>query len=281
MFPAALLGGLLTSMLPSWFRSRRVRRVTTGPAADATREGAINVGSDGFAPDTHVAAYHWSKSHRSSKLAIAAYALLALLFATGSGEPPGIDTSHRFTLQESRIQIFGSSSVNMFRCEAGASKGYLTHYSAPQASQIHISQSPAAVLTIPVASISCGDRRMDRDLYRALKANDFPEIEYELIDVEVLNAPSNGDSTHDLRATGNLAVAGVSRQIETLVKGSRLPDGRLRAVGVEDLIMSDFGIERPSALFGLIKARDRLDIRFDLIAAPQSEPADSAGAYAR
>lgn len=35
--------------------------------------------------------------------------------------------------------------------------------------------------------------------------------------------------------------------------------------------MSDFDIERPTALWGLIKARDHLEIRFDLIAAPATE----------
>lgn len=107
---------------------------------------------------------------------------------------------------------------------------------------------------------------MDRDLNRALRASEFPEIAYELLDVEVLNGPPDARETHELLARGNLTVGGVTRRIETRVSGKRLPDGRLRAVGVQEFMMSDFDIERPTALWGLIKARDDLAIRFDIIA---------------
>lgn len=51
---------------------------------------------------------------------------------------------------------------------------------------------------------------MDRDLYRALKASEFPEISYELVDVEVLSAPPDARGTHELRAGGNPTVRSVA-----------------------------------------------------------------------
>jgi hypothetical protein len=208
---------------------------------------------------------------RKSDAAI--FVLLAAFLQMGAGVSTDAPPRHRFVLQsESRIRIEGSSSVATFACEAGQTTGYLIHDGDAQTAHNDSPAAPEAFLTVPVASFACGDRRMDRDLYRALKASEFPDIVYELLDVEVLNAPPDARETHELLARGNLTVGGVTRRIETRVRGMRLTDGRLRAIGVQELMMSDFDIERPTALWGLIKARDHLEIRFDLIAGPATEP---------
>jgi hypothetical protein len=111
---------------------------------------------------------------------------------------------------------------------------------------------------------------MDRDLYKALRGDEYPEIRYELADVEVLTPQADSTDVHELRATGLLTVAGTTRLIETALHGFILPDGGLRATGEQSLMMTDFGIKRPSALGGLIKARNKFVVRFELIAAPEA-----------
>lgn len=198
------------------------------------------------------------------------YVPLWIFLLAAGGIMNGLPSNHRFILQpESRIWIEGSTSVNTFTCVADEANGFLLHAGNLPTSHADAPQASQAVLTLLVRSFSCGDRRIDRDFYRALKAGDSPEIQYELLEVEVVDPPSDSDETHEVRAAGRLTVAGTSRRIDTLVRGLRLPDGRLRATGVQKLMMTDFGIERPSALWGLIKARDHLLIRFDLIAAPE------------
>lgn len=172
-------------------------------------------------------------------------AVVALTAAAGGGTPP---PAHRFVLSpESRIWIDGSSSVNAFTCEAAEMEGFLTHASpdvqaAPQSVSIHEARG---MLTVPVRAFDCGQRRMERDLYEALKADAFPEIRYELLGVDVLTAPETETGAYTLRATGRLTVAGTTRTVETTVRGERRPDGRLRATASQPLMMTDFGIAPP------------------------------------
>lgn len=118
--------------------------------------------------------------------------------------------------------------------------GYLIHDGEAQTAHANARAQPEAYLTVPVASFTCGDRRMDRDLYRALNASEFPQISYELLDVEALIGQLDARETHEILTRGNLTVGGVTRCIETRLSGTRLPDGRLRASGVQELMMSDF-----------------------------------------
>ncbi|MGH9361260.1 MAG: hypothetical protein ACRD2T_05030, partial [Thermoanaerobaculia bacterium] len=46
--------------------------------------------------------------------------------------------------------------------------------------------------------------------------------------------------------------------------GERLGLGRYRITGALELKMTDFGIQPPTALMGLIRAGDGLRVRFDL-----------------
>jgi len=41
-------------------------------------------------------------------------------------------------------------------------------------------------------------------------------------------------------------------------------DGTLRAQGALPILMTDFGITPPTALFGVVRTEDRLVVKFDL-----------------
>ena len=197
--------------------------------------------------------------------------LLGVLAITAAGFR--LRPDHQFALApESQLWIEGSSSVNTFTCEAAAVEGVLVHQAAATAWQPGQTHNAQAMLDIPVREIDCGQRRMERDLQTVLQADTYPEIRYELTDIEVLETPRSGDGVYELRAAGRMTVAGTTRPVETTVRGWRLADGRLRATGSQQLMMSDFGIDPPTALFGLIRASDHLVVRFDLVAVPQPTP---------
>lgn len=71
----------------------------------------------------------------------------------------------------------------------------------------------------------------------------------------------------ELEVAGTITVAGVARNVRTRVVGDRLADGHFRAAGAITLSMSEFDIDPPTALLGLVRTRDRINVRFDLVAA--------------
>lgn len=203
--------------------------------------------------------------------------LLALLLLAGGGQDAM--SQQRLALDtESRLWIDGSSTLHDFTCEAEELEGYgMLEDSRPKATHTSNSdESPSAraEVIVRVEVFDCGKKKMNRDFYKALKAEVYPVIRYELERVEVLSLPTDETDHYQLLTAGRIILAGVERRIDMAVVGQRMDDGRYRVQGRRLLQMSDFGIEPPTALLGLIRAHDRILVRFDLVAS--STPAKSS-----
>jgi hypothetical protein len=66
-----------------------------------------------------------------------------------------------------------------------------------------------------------------------------------------------------------LTIAGTERLVSLTVQGQQRANGAYQATGSLPLLMSDFGIDPPTAMLGLIKAHDEITVRFKLIATAQ------------
>jgi len=117
------------------------------------------------------------------------------------------------------------------------------------------------VVTIPVTSIKSdkGSNTMDNKTYKALESDDHPNIVYLLKKVNSMK-PTNGG--YQLDTQGELKIAGGSELINMTVNATVLGNGDIRFEGSEDLKMTDFGIDPPSALLGTIKTGDEITINF-------------------
>ncbi len=105
---------------------------------------------------------------------------------------------------------------------------------------------------------------MDRGMYGALKADEYPEIVYELASVS--DYAVSDDGTFTLSATGNLTIAATTKEIVVPVEGVHQEDGHILFAGTHSLLMTDYGLKPPSLMFGAYRTGDELTISFELIA---------------
>jgi polyisoprenoid-binding protein YceI len=118
------------------------------------------------------------------------------------------------------------------------------------------------IISVPVHNLRSDNSGMDHDAYTALKANQYPSIVFKLNSVEVLpNKPNN----YQVKATGNLTIAGVTRNINMNVYCEVNSDNTIAVTGSETLKMTDYQIDPPSKLFGILKAGDWVTINFHLL----------------
>jgi polyisoprenoid-binding protein YceI len=116
--------------------------------------------------------------------------------------------------------------------------------------------------SIPVHNLQGESAGMDNDCYKALKADRYPEIVFQLTSATL---DPQGSHRCVITALGNLTVAGVTRAIQMSMYALIVPDGSITVIGSELLRMSDYNIERPSLLFGAIKAGDEMTLTYTLI----------------
>lgn len=130
---------------------------------------------------------------------------------------------------------------------------------APLAEELPV---PIFTLTVPIASLRCGNRAMERDLRDALRADLHPVIAFHLSDVR--GAPRWNDGTIGVTVGGVVSLNGVEREIEFEVSARRLDELGFRARAELPLRMTWFGVAPPRALFGLVRAEDALRVELDL-----------------
>jgi polyisoprenoid-binding protein YceI len=103
---------------------------------------------------------------------------------------------------------------------------------------------------------------MDNNTYKALKADEHPEIIFTLLgQAKSILANSNNKI---ITVHGNLTIAGVTRFVEMKAKVNMQGKGKLIFEGSQPIAMSDYGISPPTAIFGTLKTGNDITINFKI-----------------
>ncbi|MEQ9266237.1 MAG: YceI family protein [Balneolaceae bacterium] len=157
-------------------------------------------------------------------------------------------------LEGSKLRINGTSNVNDFECI------YDDRFETDTLK--HIVQVEEAIvvldgdqLKLEIDSFDCGKRGINRDFRNTLKSKVYPNIQIELVKVVAQNeVPFEAEIMASLAGVTN-------RYILELVNLS-IENEQTQFEGTLTLKMSDFNLSPPTALFGLIKVRDEIDVNF-------------------
>lgn len=191
--------------------------------------------------------------------------LLSLIVAVGQATDRTV--SRAVIDPSSRIWIRGSSNLHDWEVEATRIDGFVeVSLPALDADQFNGERmNPYRVeIRIPVAGLKSGNNTMDEKMSSALKGDRFPVIRFELMEPLALTQMQVESPVFEIRSLDELEVAGMVRPIETIAKVQFQDGGQILVEGIKSLKMSDFGVEAPKALLGLLVTYDKIDIQFDL-----------------
>jgi len=124
-------------------------------------------------------------------------------------------------------------------------------------------------VAIPVESLKSNDPALDKNMYKALKADAHPEVTFDLSTYDV-NIDTVNLATYNVQARGALQIGGHADAV-VLQSSATLDGARLHVQGRYPLMMSMYGIKPPTMMMGAIKVRDRVTIYFDLWLQPRTD----------
>lgn len=194
------------------------------------------------------------------KPSFAGVALLTLAAAAAGAQ----ETARVAVSPESKLWIEGTSNLHGWSCKATTLDAAI-ELDAAAAAQVTVAPPKALKkvhVKVPVKSIKCGHGGMDDNVYKALKADETPDISYILATFEA--APGEAKDSFTLRTVGTLTIAGKENKVEMDVVATRLPNGSVKATGMVPIKMTDFGIKPPTAIFGRLKTGDEVKVNFEL-----------------
>lgn len=159
----------------------------------------------------------------------------------------GTSNIHEYTASTTDVRIIKLSMAN------GASgAGVLTAALNPGA-------VTAFEIAVTVKSLHSPKDGIDKNMYKALKADEFADIGFRLVRFE-------GRPGVALRAIGMLKIAGVEKEVAFDVKTAATAT-TLMVSGEVPLLMTDYGITPPKALMGMLKTDAKVVVTFETVLA--------------
>ena len=164
---------------------------------------------------------------------------------------------------ESQLYLEGKTNVSGFSC-------LLTDQLPPQQATIRPLENGYEVLTqllLPVQSMDCGNKLMNRDMQEALHADQYPFISLKTSTVypQTDSLFLNTKAWSKIQVVGQLHIAGVVRPLLIQVEARMQNVQTFQIRGQLPLVLTDFGIPPPTALLGMVAVKDEVVIHFDLV----------------
>jgi len=150
---------------------------------------------------------------------------------------------------ESTLTIDGTSTLHDWSVTANTMEGTVSEDSN------NISEIGLSVLVKDILS----DRAaaMDNKMHAALKKEEHPNVQFTMG-----GANAAVDGKQDLK--GTLTIAGVAKEV-TVPTNIKKEDGKLQISGEQKIVLEDYGMEPPTAMFGSIVVGDEVTVKFDLV----------------
>ena len=161
--------------------------------------------------------------------------------------------------QQSAVEftVSGTSTVRGWTCSVRGTAQVTPGSSTPAPGFAAGVQS--ATLTVPVADFECPDETMTEHLLEAMKPAEFAAINFRLDSYE---ASSDG-----AEASGALTIQDVTKPVRFPI--SLTPSGAgVKIAGELRLDMTEYGVEPPVVLLGLLRVRPQIRIEFEGLVAP-------------
>lgn len=192
-------------------------------------------------------------------------ALTAALLAS-IGAQAAAQSTRMNLLPDSKVTLAGSSNVHDWACRTSAFNATIELDSSYESKPLAAMAKPivTVVVSVPVKSLKCGKGKMDENMYKALRADQFPDIKYVLETYDVTKELCT-DGRFVARTIGNLTVAGTTQKIEIPITATRGMGGAMRGEGTVKMLITDFGIKPPVALLGTLRTKNEIQITFQVL----------------
>ena len=176
-----------------------------------------------------------------------------------------VPATKRFQIEDnSKLYLRGSSNVNSFTCDCG-DRFYTQALELEH--QNGYARFQHAELVMRAGNFDCHNRKIDQDMQKALKAKEYPLIRIVLKESRYTaqNLENHRNEWFPVQAQVDITITKVKKAQQILAKARMLDRNRVQLRGEKTLKMSDFGIDPPEALFGMIKVNDEITFHFDMI----------------
>ena len=171
--------------------------------------------------------------------------------------------SERLSLQpQSKLWVDGGSTIKSWTCKSTDVSASVEASGTNAVAQLIAGEKVVKTVDVTLTSekLDCGGGTMNDHMKKALKVDDFPTITFRLATYDLKHGTDGISGT----LIGTLTLGGVKKSISIPATGTS-EDGALHVLGSYELKMTDYDLTPPKLMFGRIKVRDDVTVKFDLM----------------
>ena len=120
----------------------------------------------------------------------------------------------------------------------------------------------AFTFTVSSKALKSGKDGMDKNAYKALKADKNPTITATLKSADVV---AKDAKNYTIKAVVKLTIAGKTLETDLIAQAKHINDNSYSITGDKKISMKDYGMEPPSFMFGAVKTGNDFTIHFDVV----------------
>lgn len=170
---------------------------------------------------------------------------------------------HRFIVQpSSTLAIDGSTNVNAFRCAISSYIGTDTLI----LQEGKALQKPIFLrgrVALKASYFDCGMNMMTKDFNHTIKSTEYPHIIIDFKSFE--RAPDYKREEEKFRGTMNISLGGTTKQFVVDCTIKPKSSELIHLSGERTFLFSDFNLQPPEKMLGLIRLQQELTVRFNLV----------------
>ena len=163
--------------------------------------------------------------------------------------------------KEIAMKLSGTSTLHKWDMNAGSFTGQALFGFKP-GSATELTSLKSLTFVLAVINLSSGEKGLDKNAYKALKASDYKDIDYKLLSATI--TPEK-DNKYLIKAHGNLTIAGVTKEVTMDVECIVNKDATITCIGSEKLNMTDYAVKPPTFMLGAMKTGDAITLNFTLV----------------
>lgn len=170
---------------------------------------------------------------------------------------------HRFIVQrESKLMINGKTNVNTFQCSIPNYIGTDTLILQEGGKSKKATFIKGSV-SLQASLFDCGMAVMTHDLKSTIKVKEYPHIVINFKSFERL--PKYNVKEDKFKGVMTISLAGVVKQFDVNCVIEPKSNGLIYLSGGRQFLFSDFNLEPPQKMMGMIKTSEELNVNFDLV----------------
>lgn len=179
-------------------------------------------------------------------------------FIGGAQKEAWKETQRWVVTKNSNLRVLGSTNLNKFRCDI---IGYSNSDTIciKSINQIILF---SGMVSLDVANFNCHNAIMTKELRKTLEANTYPELQIQFISLNSL--PELNAKVACISGLVDIKIAGKCKRYNVDYELSKDAADVIHLNGRREIKFSDFDLKPPKKIGGMITAKDKLIVEFNL-----------------